>query len=374
MEATQGYVGPFTGLLLAEAGADVIKVEPPSGDYSRHFAPETSRGDSALFVALNRNKRSVVLDLGKADDRRIYRTLAETADVVLEDWGPDVAADRDLGYEHLNAAKPDLVYCALSAYGEPGPLREWPGCELVFQAWCEYWKNLGPLDSQPLRVGADIVGLGTGAMAFLGILAALYHRARSGEGQRVAVSMLGAMMCLRTAQWAAVTNPDYWDGTAYCNNQVRGPRHGYMTKDRPIYFNLNNTTEEQYLAILQELDMLDEVIADPRFGNGGRDAVGMGKYTWEVWSIWEKYFQQHPYRDAVEILNRHGASAVEMRYLDEVLDHPQVQTLNIVAEDSQGQRYVRTPWVGPWPSVPLRPPPALDQDRDEVLQALRVGR
>ena len=370
LDATQGYAGPFAGLLLADAGAEVIKIEPPCGDYSRGFAPEAVRGDSALFAALNRNKRSVVLDLDKEEDRRLYRNMAESMDIVLEDWGPGVAAGLGLGYEHLSVAKPDLVYCALSAYGERGPLRDLPGCELVFQAWSEYWKNLGPIGGHPPRVGADIVGLGTGAMATLGILAALYHRVRTGEGQRVAASMLGTMMCLRTAQWAAVTNPDSWDGTTYCNNQVRGSWSGYMTQDRPIYFNLNNTTEDQYLAILGELEMLDEVIADPRFGNGGRDAVGMGKHTGEVRGIWEKYFQRRPYRDVVAILNRHGASAVEMLYLDEVLDHPQVCTLNLVAEDSEGRSYMRAPWVGPWPSVPVRPPPALDQDKDEVLQAL----
>ena len=372
LDATQGYAGPFVGLLLAEAGAEVVKIEPPGGDYSRHFAPEASGGDSALFVALNRNKHGVALDLDDEQDRRIYRTLAETADVVLEDWGPDVAAGRGLDYEHLSAAKPDLVYCALTAYGERGPLRGWPGCELVFQAWSEYWKNLGPVGGPPSRVGADIVGLGTGVMAFLGVLAALYHRIRSGEGQRIAVSMLGTMMCIRTAQWAAVTGPDDWDGTTYCNNEVRGPWYGYMTQDRPIYFNLNNTSEEEYLAILQELDMLDEVIADPRFGNGGRDAVGMGRYTTEVWNIWEKYFRQRPHTDVVEILNRHGASAVEMRYVDEVLDQPQVRTLNLVAEDLRGQKYLRAPWVGPWPSVPIRPAPALDQDREQVLQTAGV--
>ena len=368
LDATQGYAGPFAGLLLAEAGAEVVKVEPPGGDYSRGFAPEASDGDSALFVALNRNKHSVVLDLEKESDRHIYLTLAETADIVLEDWGPGVANRRGLDYDHLSPGKPDLVYCALTAYGERGPLREWPGCELVFQAWSEYWKNLGPVGGPPPRVGADIVGLGTGAMAFLSVLAALYHRVRSGEGQRVAVSMLGTMMCIRTAQWAAVTGPDHWDGTTYCNNEARGQWYGYMTQDRPIYFNLNNTPEEEYLAILQELDMLDEVIADPRFDNGGRDAVGMGRYTAEVWDIWERYFRQHPYTEVVEILNRHGASAVEMLYLDEVLNHPQVRTLNLVDQDSTGQRYLRAPWVGPWPSVPLQPAPALDQHRDQILR------
>ena len=372
IDATQGYAGPFAGLLLAEAGADVIKVEPPGGDYARGFAPAGPEGDSSLFMALNRNKRSIALDLTKEDDRRQYRALVRTADILLEDWGPGIAEERGLGYADLSAARPELLYCALSAYGEQGPLKSWPGSELVFQAWSEYWKNLGSVGEAPQRVGADIVGLGTGVMAFLGILAGLYRRVRTGQGQRVSLSMLSTMMFLRTAQWAAVTSPDGWDGDTYCDNQVNGPRYGYMTKDRSIFFNLNNVTEEQWGAILQDLGMVDEVADDPRFGNGGIDAVGFGKHAVDVWSIWEKYFQRYPCHEVLDILNRHGASATEMLYLDGLLEHPQMQALNLVAQDPEGRQYLRAPWVGPWESVAVRSTPSLDQDREQVSQLLRL--
>ena len=372
VDATQGYAGPFAGLLLAEAGADVIKVEPPGGDYARNFAHSGPDGDSSLFMALNRNKRSIMLDLAKEDDRRQYHALVRTADILIEDWGPGIAEERGLDYADLSAAHPELLYCALSAYGEKGPLRDWPGSELVFQAWSEYWKNLGSVGEAPQRVGADIVGLGTGVMAFLGILAGLYRRIRTGQGQRMSLSMLSTMMFLRTAQWAAVTSPDGWDGDTYCNNQVSGPRYGYMTKDRPIFFNLNNATEEQWSAILQDFGMHGEVADDPRFGNGGRDAVGLGKYSADAWSIWEKHFQKYPCHEVLDILNRHGASATEMLYLDGLLEHPQMQALNLVARDAEGRQYLRAPWVGPWESVAVRSAPSLDQDGEEVAQLLSV--
>ena len=233
VDATQGYAGPFCGLLLADAGAEVIKVEPPGGDYSRHFAPETASGDGAAFLALNRNKRSVVLDLENNQDRHSYRALVEKADIVLEDWGHGAADRLSIGYRSLRTKQPTLVYCSITGYGEHGPVRDQPACELTIQAWTGYWKNLGSLGGPLLRVGADIAGLGTGIMAFLGAIAALYYRVRTGRGQQVSTSMLGCMMCMGTAQWAAMSHPDSWEGN-YCNNLVRGPVYGYRTKD-PAY-------------------------------------------------------------------------------------------------------------------------------------------
>jgi crotonobetainyl-CoA:carnitine CoA-transferase CaiB-like acyl-CoA transferase len=373
IDATQGYAGPYVGLLLAESGAEVIKIEPPDGDYARGFAPAGPDGASALFSAFNRNKRGLVLNLDDVDDRRTYQDLVRSADIVLEDWGPGVADTRQLGYNDLQHLRSDLVYCALSHFGERGPLRDQPGGEIVIQGMTEYWKNLGALGSPPLRVGSQIAGHGTAVLAFLGILAALYHRARTGEGQRLALSQLGAAMFLRTIQWAAVSNPDQWLDASYNDNQVGRPRYGYRTKDRSIYFNLNKSTEEQFLALLEELGMLDEVIEDPRFENGGRRAVGMGQYADDVRDIWDAHFQTLPYQKVMEILNRHGCMAAELLFLDEVLQHPQTRTLNMLTEDRAGRSYLRAPWQGPWKPIELRPAPTLDQDHDAVIAAVRTS-
>ncbi len=367
LDASQGYCGPFATLLLAEAGAEVIKVEPPGGDYARGFAPALDSGDSAAFTSLNRNKRSIVLNLDDEPDQRAFRALAATSQIIVEDWGPGVAEARGLGYKELALQNPNLVYCALSSFGEKGPLSSLPSTELTLQGWGEYWKNLGTLGAPPQRVGADIVTLGTGLMAFLGILAATYYRLRTGKGQRLAVSMLGTVMCMKTAQWAAVTGPDVWQSKLYLDNDTSEPWHGYRTQDRPMYFNVNNSTEEQYIHLLTELGMLEEVIGDERFGNGGRDAAGAGQYSAEVTPIWEKYFQERPFKEVAALINENGGAAVEMLWHHELFQHPQVALLNLLAKDGQGNSYIRAPWRGQWADVPIVPPPACGEHNQELL-------
>ena len=368
IEVCQGVAGPLVGLLLAEAGAEVVKVEPPQGDFARRLAPRsTSSDDSAIFDQLNRNKRSITLDLSSESDRAALRGLASTADVFLEDWGPGMAEGLGLGCDMLSKSNPKLVYFALSGHGEKGPLRDTPACELSIQAWTGYSKQLGRLDQPPLRVGADIVGIGTGVMGFLGILAAIHHFLRKGSGQRVSSSMLGTAMCLRTAQWAAYSRPRDWSGV-YCLNTLLPPQHGYQTKDRPIYWSLNNASEEQYLALLDRLGMLESVIEDPRFANGGRDSIGAGMYAHEVQDIWDHHLSKFSYQEALDIIHANGGMGAELLRLDELFHHPQVKTLELLENDKDGNAYLRAPWKSEWKRAPTVPPPRLGQHSDELLR------
>ena len=370
IEACQGMVGPMAGLLLAEAGAEVIKVEPPNGDYARGWAPALpGSDDSAIFVQLNRNKKSIILDLETETDRAVLRDMVHTAAIFLEDWGPGVAESLGLGYNTLCAENSRLLYAAITAHGEKGPLRAMPASELTIQAWTGYWSTLGQMGQRPLRVGADIVGVDTGVMTFLGILAALYHCQKTGEGQRLSTSMLGTMMCLRSPQWATCSDPDSWGGH-YTRNAVFPPLHGYQTKDRPIYWSLNNASEEQYLALLHELGMLDSVIEDSRFGSGGRDAVGAGQFSHEVMDVWERFFSRYSDQEVLDMIHSHGGMGTEMRRLDELFDHPQVQTLNLLEHDGDGNAFLRAPWRGAWQRTPIVSAPRLGQHNDELLRRL----
>src|SRR5271163_4096360 len=127
VDLTQGLCGPFCAMQLGDGGAEVIKIEPVGGDYARKLGPPFVGDESSVFLSLNRNKKSIALDLDNPEGREIVKRLASSADVVLEDFGPGIAARMGLGYEDLRRDNPGLVYCAISPFGEEGPLRELPG-------------------------------------------------------------------------------------------------------------------------------------------------------------------------------------------------------------------------------------------------------
>ena len=137
IDFTQGLYGPFCTMQLGDAGAEVIKIEPSSGDFARRMGPPFIADESAVYLSLNRNKKSVVLDLETARGREAAAQLAMDADVLVEDFGPDTAEKMGLGYTQLNATNSKLVYCAITPFGEEGPLRHSPGSKLVVQAMAE---------------------------------------------------------------------------------------------------------------------------------------------------------------------------------------------------------------------------------------------
>src|ERR1700730_16771796 len=139
---------------LADAGAEVIKVEPPNGDYARQIGPPFVNGESAVFLSVNRNKKSVVLDYRRDDQYGILGRLAAPADILIEDLGPGEADRLRFGYSQLSSQNPRLVYCAISPFGEEGPLKDLPGSELVIQAMAEYTASLGRIGEPPMRVRA----------------------------------------------------------------------------------------------------------------------------------------------------------------------------------------------------------------------------
>lgn len=350
IDATEGFSGPYLGLLLAEAGADVIKIEPPQGDWSRQLAPRTPSGNSALYEAFNRNKKNRVMDLESQKGQAELRALIGDAAVFIEDWGPGVAEKRGLGFDTLATGNPGLVYQALSSFGEKGPLRDRPGSELVIQAMTGYLRLLGALDQPPLRVGSDIVATCTGSVALIGVLAALYHREKTGEGQRVATSALGAMMFLRTNQWAALTDPDDWLGDSYCTNETDRPHRGYQTKDRPVYITpAPHLSEDDFFSMLDELGMRDEFCEDAELVENWWFTFGLGYLGGQAKPLWEKYTTRYTVDELVAILEKYSNIwCVEFAELGALMEHPQV-VANDMVHRIEGKGYVRAPWSVPWP-------------------------
>ena len=203
LDVTQVMAGPFCAMQLCDMGADVIKVEPPGGDPTRHMG-RIAGTDSTGFAALNRGKRAIVLDLKSAGGQRAFRRLAARTDIIVENFRPGVMRSLGLDYVSLAPENPRLIYASISGYGQTGPDAAKGGFDLIAQGVSGIMSVTGEPGRPPVKVGVPIADLGAGLFALAGILAALHHRDVSGQGQYVDTSLLEAGLALSV-----------WEATVY---------------------------------------------------------------------------------------------------------------------------------------------------------------
>ena len=190
LDFTRVLASPYYTMMLSDLGAEIIKIEHPAGgDETRRFLPPQVAGESTYFLHVNRNKKSVVLDLSTAQGKEVVLALAEQVDVVVENFRPGVMARLGLDYDSLRAVNPRLVYCSISGYGTEGPLATRAGLDPVIQGECGLMALTGEPDGEYMRIGVSLVDTMTGVLASQTILAALLARGHSGVGQRVEVSL-----------------------------------------------------------------------------------------------------------------------------------------------------------------------------------------
>lgn len=194
LDFTQMMTGPMATMLLADAGADVVKVEQPSGDPFRKSGETGIAGDGAFFLGVNRNKRGVVLDLKSPQGRAKAQAMVVEADVLVENFRPGFAEKVGIGYDELAELNPRLIYCSITGFGREGPNAGRPALDQVIQAYSGLMQVTGTRDSGPLKIGFPFSDLVTALFATIGILTALQARERSGEGQRVDLSMMDASL------------------------------------------------------------------------------------------------------------------------------------------------------------------------------------
>ncbi|MGZ4166796.1 MAG: CaiB/BaiF CoA transferase family protein [Solirubrobacteraceae bacterium] len=262
--------GPFATMMLADLGAAVIKVERPgTGDETRSWGPPfDAQGRATYFQSVNRNKHSVALDLTDARDLARARELAGAADVIVENFRPDVMDKLGLGYEALAAADPRLIFCSITGFGA-GPGAELPGYDLLVQALGGLMSITGSPDGEPQKVGVALVDVLAGLFASLGILAALRHRDRTGEGQRVEVDLLSSLLAGLVNQASAYTIAGAVPGRMGNAHPSISPYELYQTSDGELVVAVGN--ERQFAALCEVLDAPD-LAADPRFATN-RDRV-----------------------------------------------------------------------------------------------------
>jgi crotonobetainyl-CoA:carnitine CoA-transferase CaiB-like acyl-CoA transferase len=207
LDLTRLLPGPYCSLLLADYGADVIKVEDPkSGDYARWYEPRVNEDQSAMFISLNRNKRSITLDLKDEKDKEAFISLIKTADVLIESFRPGVMDRLGLGYEEIKVHNPKLIYCAITGYGQTGPFAKEAGHDLNFLSYSGLLHLQGAPNEKPLIPSVQIGDIGGGAlMAAVGILLAIIDAKKSNRGQFVDISMLDGAL-----SWMHTILPNYW--------------------------------------------------------------------------------------------------------------------------------------------------------------------
>jgi crotonobetainyl-CoA:carnitine CoA-transferase CaiB-like acyl-CoA transferase len=261
VEFCQVLAGPYCGMLLADLGADVVKIEPPSGDMMRQWPPIRD-GYSENFASINRNKRSVVLDLKDAAHKAAARRLVLASDVVLENNRPGVMDRLGLGYQSFAREKPSLVYCSISAFGQTGPRAEEGGFDVTVQAMSGIMSVTGEEGGAPVKCGVPVADTGTGLYAAFAIAALLRRVAKGGEGAHIDASMLGCslgMAALQTSEYFGTGRDPRKLGSAHPRN---APYQAFRAADGHFVIAAGN--DKLWLAVTDVVARPD-LAADPRF-------------------------------------------------------------------------------------------------------------
>jgi crotonobetainyl-CoA:carnitine CoA-transferase CaiB-like acyl-CoA transferase len=368
LEFGQAVSSPMCGMLLGDLGADVIKVEPPEGDPARGYGPPFVAGESPYFLSVNRNKRSIVLDLKTEAGRHIARQLAEQATVIITNFRPGVMDRFGLGEAALREANPALIFCQVSGYGPRGPYAHLPAFDQVAQGMSGLMSVTGTKESGPLRVGVAIGDILAALFATYGILAAIVARQRTGKGQRVDTSLLGAIIGILTYQTgrylAGGGNPE----PAGNEHHVAAPYGAFRAKDGMLNIAIAN---EQMWRRLAETVGHPEWLDDPRFAT---NADRVANRT-ELNALLEAALAHDTVEHWFERLSAAGVACGPIWTIGQALESEVVQHLGIVRRvrhDLAGD----IPLIGPAvelsatpPSI-RRPPPLLAQHTREVLEEL----
>ncbi len=326
LDCTQVMAGPFCTLLLADMGADVIKVErPDGGDDMRRMGPPFIKGRSGAFLAMNRNKRSLALNLRSEEGQEVFKGLVGGADVVVENFRPGTLERLCLGYRDLKEIKPSLVYCSISGFGQTGPYRQRGGFDLVAQGMSGLMSITGNPGGPPVKVGVPITDLTAGMYAAYGVLAAYIHRLRTGEGQQVDTSLMEAGVAYTFWESAVYFATGQIPGPLGSAHRLSAPYQALRTRD--AYLNLGAATQPTWEAACRAIGR-EDLITDPRFVTSGdrkqREA--------ELAALLEETFTQRSTADWLEVLEAAGVPSGPIYDMEQVYSDPQVLAREMMVE------------------------------------------
>ena len=372
--------GPYCTMMLGDLGAEVLKVEPPQGDDSRGWGPPFSGGESAYFLAVNRNKRSLRLNLKTDGGSEVLKRLLRDADVLVENFRPGALARLGFGYEAIRDEYPRLVYCSISGYGHTGPLSEKPGFDVVMQAEAGWMHLTGEPDGPPLKVGASLADVFTGMMAAQGITSALYGRQRTGRGRKVDVALFDsvlATLCYQAQGYLMTGDEPQRIGNRHPS---LAPYETFETSDGHVILGVgNDKLWQRFIAAVERPDLDQERFATNagRVENHGAlkellDALFAGDST-DGWieQLEAAGIPAGRIRNVGEVFANPQVAARNMRL---EVDHPSVGTLALTGNpikfaDGEERSPLPPPRLGEHTEEILREKLGLDDERIEELRA-----
>lgn len=358
-------------MLLADLGAEVIKIErPQGGDDSRRMGPPYYNGESAAFMAVNRNKRGVAIDIRTAGGKELLWRLIATADVLVENFRPGTMERLGFGYEDVHVAYPTLVYCSISGYGQTGPYRERGGFDLVAQAMSGILSITGTPET-PAKVGVPISDLNAGLFASHAVLAALLARARTGEGQHVETSLLEAALAYTVWEsneyWASGAPPQRL-GTAH---RLSAPYQVFPAADGWLAIGAANQRNWERLArAVERPELLDDV----RFASNSARMTNLAALVETL----SETLRTRSVVDWMERLDAIGVPAGPVLSIDQVYQHPQVRArmMDVEIEHPAAGRVHAIGMPVKYSSMPaatMRPAPLLGEHTFAILQSLGLS-
>jgi crotonobetainyl-CoA:carnitine CoA-transferase CaiB-like acyl-CoA transferase len=372
LELAHLIAGPVCGMYLADMGADVVKIESPAGgDAARTVYDPLLGGDSAVFLTVNRNKRSVALDLARPEGHAVFARLVAGADVVIEAYRGGVAEKLGIDYARLAPHNPRLVYCSLSAFGADGPWREKPGLDMLVQAMGGLMAVTGEPDGGPLLCGAPVLDTLGALSAGVGVLTALLHRERTGEGQRVDVSLLNGALLAHAARLSVFFVTGEEPGRQGSAHPYMVPFQAFAARDGWIYVAVwVDRLWEPFCAAIER----PPLAADTRFTT--RQDRLQNRNT--LVALLEPVFLTRTVREWMARLEKHDVLCAPVNRYADLRDDPQVRASRMLVEQEHPRagrlttldtpiRFSRTP------GGVREPAPALGEHTDAVLRAAGVA-
>ncbi|WP_286902538.1 CaiB/BaiF CoA transferase family protein [Vreelandella sedimenti] len=372
LDISQIMAGPYCTMVLGDMGAEVIKVEKNGGDDSRQMGPYINE-ESTCFAQINRNKKSISLNLKEEEGRELFYRLAETADVIVENYRPGVAKSLKVDYETIKAFNPGIIYCSISGYGQTGPYSHKGGFDLVAQGMSGLMSMTGEPGRRPLKTGIAVYDIGAGITATYSILAAYIHKMNTGEGQLVDVSIAECGLPWFTWEAAAyfaegtIPEPTGW------RHRVSAPYQAIKVKDG--YIMLGCANQRTWERLCHEVVYRPDLIEEPRFATNYQ----RGQNVEALETILEEIFVTRDKHVWLEACDKAGVPAGPINNFAQAMEDPHYQERGMIQE-------MEHPVIGTMKTIGFpgklsrtpaqirRPAPLYAQHTNEVLEQLGIDK